>query len=150
MESGAAGATMLCQLRVGEQLHAGPVRDLSPAGFRVETDVGGPLKTVPLGPGPLTIQSVYSNVGGEREPPRLSRIVMTTGNAVGEGPTPLAAWVDAMARSTQETSEHPEWSAAREWLRRLDTARRDGDWGAFGQAYGELLDLFGIAGDSAR
>lgn len=40
MESGAAGATMLCQLRVGEQLHTGPVRDLSPAGFRVETEIG--------------------------------------------------------------------------------------------------------------
>ena len=115
-----------------------------------ETDIGGPLKILALGPGPVTIRSVYSGVESEGELPRLARSVVAFATSVGEGQTPFGALMDAMTRAPSEPSEHPDWETARAWLGRLDTAMRTGDWGAFGEAYGELVALFQIGSDSAR
>jgi hypothetical protein len=115
-----------------------------------ETDVGGPLKILALGPGPVTIRSVYAGVGSEGELPRLIGSAVALATSVGEGSTPFGALMDARSRAPSEPSPHPDWETARAWLRRLDIARRSGDWGAFGEAYGELVELFQIGGDSAR
>jgi uncharacterized membrane protein (UPF0182 family) len=115
-----------------------------------EEGVAGPMKTVPLINGLLSMQSFYVPPDGERGVPHLADVFVNLGDAVGRGPTLEAAL--AQIRETAQPANRPtgQWADARRWFQRLDAARRSGDWAAFGEAYEELRRLLGVARDSSR
>jgi uncharacterized membrane protein (UPF0182 family) len=115
-----------------------------------EEGIAGPLKTVPMVNGLLSMQSVYLPPAGERGVPRLADVFVSLGEAVARGPTLDAALTQV--RETVQPTGRPaaQWATARRWFQRLDAARRSGDWVAFGEAYEELRRLLGVGRDSSR
>jgi uncharacterized membrane protein (UPF0182 family) len=114
------------------------------------TGIEGPVRLLPTPHGVLGLQSLY--VSGE-EPgaaPRLEDIALSFAGAVGNGPTfrEAAAALGLAGRPGGRVS--PEWERARGWFRRMDAARRAGDWSAFGRAYEELRRLLVGTGDTTR
>lgn len=111
-------------------------------------DVGivGPLKTIPVGDGILSLQSTYLNSVGEDSLPALVSVAVQWAGAVGVAPTFDAALAEALVSDRSAGMVSTDWAAARSWFGRLDAARQSGDWVAFGRAYEELHRL--LIGDS--
>ncbi len=117
---------------------------------RSDEGISGPLKTVPVANGLLSMQSVYLPPDGARGPPRLAEVFVSWGGAVGRGPTLDAALTQVREATPSSLRQAGQWTAARRWFERLDAARRSGDWTAFGRAYDELRRLLGVVEDSSR
>ncbi len=120
--------------------------------FRAESDLDstltGPLKAIPLAGGVLSLQSIYSTPGEANDAPRLVDVVAGWGGAVGRAPN-----LDQAVRRAREIGGDTgepigDWSVARRWFEQLHRARRSGDWTSFGEAYDELVRLFGLHADS--
>jgi hypothetical protein len=94
----------------------------------------------------VAIQTFYTDSG------TVADVALGWRGAVGRGPT-LAA---AILQVRPVTAGHPPLSpagaleAAREWFRRLDSARAAGDWRAFGEAWTGLRGVLLPAPDSPR
>jgi hypothetical protein len=114
------------------------------------TGIEGAVRLVPTSQGVLGLQSLY--VSGEQPgaPPRLENVALSFAGAVGSGATfgEAAAALGLVGRPRERVS--PEWERARGWFRRMDAARRTGDWSAFGRAYEELRGLLVGEGDSTQ
>lgn len=112
--------------------------------------VDGAVRTVVLEDGVLRLQPLYSGSANDLNgAPRLIELGVAWGNQVARGPT-LADAVAAMpSGGALGTTQVPRWSEARQWFRRLDSARQVGDWTAFGRAYDRLKRLLGATVDSA-
>ena len=112
----------------------------------VDAGIVGPLKTVPVGDGILSLQSTYLNAVGEDSLPALVSVAVQWAGAVGEAPTFDAALAEALVSDRSAGMVSTDWAAARIWFGRLDAGRQSGDWVAFGRAYEELRRL--LIGDS--
>jgi uncharacterized membrane protein (UPF0182 family) len=121
--------------------------------FRAESDldstITGPLKAIPVAGGVLSLQSVYSTPGELNGAPRLVDVVAGWGGAVGRAPN-LDQAVRRARELGGETGEPSggDWAVARRWFEQLHRARQTGDWTSFGEAYDELVHLFGLHADS--
>ncbi len=112
----------------------------------VDAGVVGPLKSVPVGDGILSLQSTYANPTDEDSVPVLISVAVEWAGAVGEAPTFGAALTEALISDRSAEAVSTDWAAARRWFERLDLARESGDWIAFGRAYEQLRQL--LMGDS--
>ena len=112
----------------------------------VDVGIAGPLKSVPVGDGMLSVQSTYSTPTDEDSVPALISVAVEWAGAVGEAPTMNAALAEALVSDRSAEIVSTDWAAARRWFERLDAARASGDWIAFGRAYEQLRTL--LMGDS--
>ncbi len=112
----------------------------------VDMGIVGPLKSVPIGDGMLSLQSTYSSATEEDSLPALISVAVEWAGAVGEARTLNAALAAALMSDRTAEMVSTDWAAARRWFERLDAARESGDWIAFGRAYEELGNL--LMGDS--
>jgi uncharacterized membrane protein (UPF0182 family) len=112
----------------------------------VDMGIVGPLKSVPIGDGMLSLQSTYSTATEEDSLPALISVAVEWAGAVGEARTLSAALAAALMSDRTAEMVSTDWAAARRWFERLDAARESGDWIAFGRAYEELGNL--LMGDS--
>ncbi len=107
----------------------------------VDVGVAGPLKTVRVAGGMLSVQTAYDNLDDPDKAPELVSVAVEWAGAVGEGPTFGDALQAALLTDQSAVTVSSDWAAARRWFERLDEARQSGDWSAFGLAYGELRRL---------
>jgi uncharacterized membrane protein (UPF0182 family) len=112
----------------------------------VDAGVIGPLKSVTVGDGVLSLQSSYASAGREDSVPALMGVAVEWAGAVGEAATFETALAQALLSDRSAGMVATDWAAARRWFGRLDAARASGDWLAFGRAYEELRRL--LIGDS--
>jgi uncharacterized membrane protein (UPF0182 family) len=112
----------------------------------VDVGVVGPLKTVRVGDGILSLQSSYTNPVNRDSVPALMGVVVQWAGAVGAAPSFETALNEALASDRSADMVSTDWAVARRWFGRLDAARQSGDWVAFGRAYEELRIL--LMGDS--
>jgi len=101
--------------------------------------VTGPTRAVLLNDGVLAVQSTYATSQG---PWKLADVVIQWGAIVVRGGSLTAAIDQALARREGGGAE-ADWSTARRWFDRLEQARQQGDWTAFGRAYDALRRLLG-------
>jgi hypothetical protein len=99
--------------------------------------VAGTPRVEPFVDGALAIQAFYTDSGTV-----LDAAVGWRG-AVGRGPTLVAALeqVRPIGPGDRPTTAAGALDVARDWFRRLDSARAVGDWRAFGQAWEGLRDV---------
>jgi uncharacterized membrane protein (UPF0182 family) len=141
-------------LRV-EQL-AQPLEAPGATGFRSravaaldpEAYVAGPVKVLVYAGGVVLLQTIFAAAASDSEPPRLHEVAVAAGAAVGHGPDAVTALRDLAVASRLDDRSAAAWSTARQWFRRLDAARRSGDWAAFGRAYEALRRLLAPVRDS--
>ncbi|MBI2614558.1 MAG: UPF0182 family protein [Gemmatimonadetes bacterium] len=131
--------------------HRGPSRfaaetagDLSPSAA-----AAGPVTTLVFAGGIVSFRPVLALPTREEGVPRLQELVAGSGGALGRGAGAVAALRDLGATARYAGGSTADWGAAREWFRRLDAARRAGDWAAFGRAYEQLRRLLRAPTDSA-
>jgi len=139
-------------VRLAEPLdHPGPSRFAAQAAGEESTSGKGvgPVTTLVFAGGIVSFRPVFALPAREEEPPRLQEIVAGAGGALGRGAGAAAALRDLGGAAPSPGGSTADWSAAREWFRRLDAARRAGDWAAFGQAYEQLRRLLRAPSDSA-
>jgi uncharacterized protein len=131
--------------------HAGPTgfRSQSVAALDPEAYAGGPVKVLVSADGVVLLQSIFGAAASDSALPRLHEVVVEAGSAVGRGPDVVTALHDLEIAARLGTRSLVDWNAARLWFRRLDAARRSGDWAAFGRAYERLQHLLAPARDSA-
>lgn len=130
--------------------HPGPTRFRSQTVAALDPDAyaGGPVRVFAYAGGIVLLQSVFSGAASDSALPRLHEVAVEAGSAVGRGPDAVTALHDLEMASRLGTRSAAEWSEARQWFRRLDAARRSGDWAAFGRAYDRLRRLLAPARDS--
>ena len=137
---------------------AQPLAHLGPSRFAAETAVAenalssaaaGPVTTLVFAGGIVSFRPVFALPTREQDMPRLQEIVAGTGGTLGRGADAAAALRDLAAAARFPGGSTADWSAAREWFRRLDAARRAGDWAGFGRAYEQLRRLLRAPSDSA-
>lgn len=109
---------------------------------------GGQVTTLVFADGIVSFRPMYSLPARAEEPSRLQEVVAGAGGALGRGADPVAALRELGAAARFVGGSTADWSAAREWFRRLDAARRAGDWTAFGRAYEQLRRLLRGPADS--
>ncbi|MFQ5703033.1 MAG: UPF0182 family protein [Gemmatimonadales bacterium] len=112
--------------------------------------VAGPLKTVLAGTRVLHVQSLYSlydSVPGVE----LTEVVVASGSVIAQGRTLLQA-LDRVKRAELRPPNVAagEWTEARMWFERMETARLAGSWADFGRAYQHLQDILLGPRDSGR
>jgi uncharacterized membrane protein (UPF0182 family) len=112
----------------------------------VDAGVVGPLKSIMVGDGILSLQSSYAGAAHEDSVPALTGVAVEWAGAVGEAPSFATALAQALRADRTAGMVSTDWAAARRWFGRLDGARQSGDWVAFGRAYEELRRL--LIGDS--
>jgi uncharacterized membrane protein (UPF0182 family) len=134
---------------------AQPLAHRGPSRFAAETandsspsTAAGPVTTLVFAGGVVSVRPVLARPGREDEVPRLQEMVAGAGGAVGRGAGAAAALREMGAASRFPGGSTADWSAAREWFRRLDAARRAGDWAEFGRAYEQLRRLLRAPADS--
>jgi uncharacterized membrane protein (UPF0182 family) len=108
--------------------------------------VAGTLRLVPFSDGALAIQTFYTDSG------TVADVAVGWRGAVGRGRTLEAALaqVRPVAAGQRPLTPTGALEAAREWFRRLDSARAVGDWRAFGEAWNGLRGVLTPFPDSAR
>jgi hypothetical protein len=118
------------------------VRREHPVGVAVE----GTLRLVPFADGAVAIQTLYTDSG------TVADLAMGWRGAVGRGPTIEAAMSQVRPLSATHGPLTPDAAleAARQWFRRLDSARAAGDWRSFGEAWSGLRSVLTAPGDSGR
>ena len=144
------GGPVLRVVRLAQPLaHPGPSR------FAAETardsnpsTVVGPVTTLVFDSGIVSVRPVLGLPGGEQDVPRLAEVVAGAGGVLGRGPGAAVALRDLSAGSQSPGGSTADWGAARVWFRRLDSARRAGDWAEFGRAYEQLRRLLRAPVDS--
>lgn len=125
------------------QFAARSVAGLDPSGAGT-----GPVTTLVFSGGVVMLRSVFTVPASEGGPPRLQEVVAGSGDAIGHGAGPAAAVRDLSTVSRLAGGGPAGWAEARLWFRRLDAARRAGDWAAFGRAYQQLRRLLASPSDS--
>ncbi len=139
--------------RLAEPLaYPGPSQFAARVGRELEPGVAaaGPV-TVELFPeGLVMLRSVYLVPQADSGLPRFREVVAGVGDGLGRGATPGAAVRAAVREAGPALPEAGDWIEARRWFRRLEAARRAGDWAAFGRAYERLRRLLGVAPDTLR
>jgi hypothetical protein len=123
-------------------------RSRTAAALDPEAYVAGPVKVFVYSGGVVLLQTIFAAAASDSEPPKLHEVAVAAGPAVGHGPDAVTALRDLEVASRLGDRSAAAWSAARQWFRRLDAARRSGDWTAFGRAYAELRRLLAPAHDS--
>jgi hypothetical protein len=132
-----------------------PLAHRGPSRFGAETvsdsspsTAAGTVTTLVLDGGIVTVRPVVTRPAREDEAPRLVEMVVGGGGVLGRGPGTVAALRDLSAGVDSPGASVADWRAAREWFRRLDAARRAGDWAEFGRAYEQLRRLLRSPADS--
>lgn len=130
--------------------HGGPSRFAAQTGDEpgASSATAEPITTLVFAGGVVNFRPVLAPALRPEDPPRLQEIVAGAGDAKGSGATAVAALRDLQAALRYAGGSAADWAAAREWFRRLDAARRAGDWAAFGRAYQELRRLLRAPADS--
>jgi hypothetical protein len=103
--------------------------------------VGGRLRLLPFEDGALAVQTFYADSG------TVAGIVTGWHGASGVGVTMLQALrgIGPTAKpAPRSTAPVVSLEAAREWFLRLDRARANGDWEAFGEAWAGLRASLGL------
>lgn len=108
----------------------------------------GPVTTLVFDGGIVSFRPVWAPPARDGEPPRLQEVVAGAGDARASGSEAATALGELSAAARYPGGSTADWSAAREWFRRLDAARRAGDWAAFGRAYEQLRRLLRAPVDS--
>jgi hypothetical protein len=135
---------------------AQPLAHRGPSRFVAETvgelnpssSAGGPVTTLVFAGGIVSFRAILARPAREEGVPRLQEMVAGAGGALGRGAGAVAALRDLSAAGRFPGGTTADWDAAREWFRRLDAARRAGDWAAFGRAYEQLRRLLRAPADS--
>lgn len=139
--------------RLAEPLaYPGPSQFAARVGQELEPGIAaaGPV-TVELFPeGLVMLRSVYLVPRADSGLPRFREVVAGVGDVLGRGASPGAAVRAAVREAGPALPEAGDWIEARRWFRRLEAARRAGDWAAFGRAYERLRRLLGVAPDTLR
>jgi uncharacterized membrane protein (UPF0182 family) len=113
------------------------------------TGIDGTVRMIPHEGGVASIQSFYMSPEDGAGAPRVVDVAIGFGGGIGNGPT-LAIALDRLHAEVSPTGMGTrEWMRARQWFERMDSARRLGDWVAFGRAYEELRRLLVGLPDSA-
>jgi hypothetical protein len=118
------------------------------AGLDPTSYSGGPVRLFLLGKGIVMLRSIFARPSADSLPPTLHEVVAGAGSILGRGPDPVAALHDLEVGARMGARPASDWNAARRLFRRLDAARRSGDWVAFGRAYDELRRLLVAPHDS--
>jgi len=107
--------------------------------------IPGRLRVVPFDDGAVALQAFYADSG------TFMGMVAGWQGSVGTGATPLEALrhVSARGDATSIPGATP-FEAAQEWFRRLDRARSEGDWTAFGTAWNGLRRALGLPAGPSR
>jgi uncharacterized membrane protein (UPF0182 family) len=137
--------------RLAQPLNASGATDFrsrTVAALDPEAYVAGPVKVFVYSGGVVLLQTIFAAAASDSEPPKLHEVAVAAGSAVGHGPDAVTALRDLELASRLGDRSAASWSAARQWFRRLDAARRAGDWAAFGRAYEALRRLLAPAHDS--
>lgn len=112
--------------------------------------VPGALHLVALDDGVLGLQASYRGSNATTEPPRLVDVALMWNGLAVHGSS-LALALEELARvPPMARGEGVRWLEAQRWFERMDAARRQGDWAAFGRAYDALRRLLGSAPDTTR
>jgi uncharacterized membrane protein (UPF0182 family) len=108
--------------------------------------VEGTLRLIPFADGAVLLQTLYTDSG------TVADVALGWRGAVGRGPTLAAAMAGVRPVLAGHAPLTPAGAleAARDWFRRLDSARAAGDWRAFGEAWNGLRGVLAPARDSAR
>lgn len=123
-------------------------RSRTVAALDPEAYVAGPVKVLVYSGGIVLLQTIFTAAPSDSAPPKLHEVAVAAGSAVGHGADAVTALRDLEVASRLGDHSTAAWSAARQWFRRLDAARRSGDWTAFGRAYEALRRLLAPAHDS--
>jgi len=116
--------------------------DAAPVGAVVAGDV---VRLVPYEDGAVAQLSFYADSG------TFVATVAGWRGVVGIGSTLLDALRHLTVQpDTTGVPAMPPLDAARAWFRKLDQARRDGDWQAFGQAWDGLREALGVPRGEGR
>jgi len=111
-------------------------RSAAPAGAAI----GGAVRLVPFEDGAVSVQAFYADSG------TLAGVVAGWRGMVGRGQNAA----EALEHLQESGSGSPApvagtpFEAAREWFQRLDRARAEGDWRAFGDAWAGLRAALGL------
>lgn len=110
----------------------------------------GPVRAALAGDQVLALKSHYSVPGDLTVPPRLLGVAAVWGSRAARGRSFDDALRSLLAQPPPPPAASEDWIAAAEWFRRLDEARRSGDWTAFGRAYDALRRILSGRGDTAQ
>jgi uncharacterized protein len=111
-------------------------RNAAPAG----APIGGAVRLVPFADGAVSVQAFYADSG------TLAGVVAGWRGMVGRGANAAEALQHLQAQGSGSPAPvaGTPFEAAREWFQRLDRARADGDWRAFGDAWAGLRAALGL------
>lgn len=140
-------------VRLAEPLaYPGPSQFAARVSQELEPGVAaaGPVTVALFPEGLVMMRSVYLVPPADSGLPRFREVVAGVGDGLGRGATPGAAVRAAALEAGPAPPGAGDWIEARRWFRRLDAARRAGDWAAFGRAYERLRRLLGVAPDTLR
>lgn len=104
----------------------------------------GMLRLAPFDDGAAAFQSFYDTTG------TFLGVVAGWPGTVGLGATALEALRQASPRPEADVTGASPYEVAREWFRRLDRARADGNWTAFGAAWDGLRQALGLSAAESR
>ncbi|MBI1966438.1 MAG: UPF0182 family protein [Gemmatimonadetes bacterium] len=108
----------------------------------------GALRLWPTGGALLSLQALFAQRAGQREPPRQLRVYLSWGARVGDGLTAASALRDLLAVRLPPggvgATPAERWDAARRLLAQADSALAAGDFERFGRLYAELKRLFDL------
>ncbi len=103
-------------------------------------DLHGALRLAPVAGDLVALQSSYRAPFEEGALPELRGITIARGGAVASGRTVPQAF-ERLGTEMPLPIRPGSWEEARRWFQRLDAARQNGDWRAFGEAYDALRRL---------
>jgi hypothetical protein len=144
------GRPVLRVVRLAQPLaHRGPSRfAAATAGDSNPSTAAGPVTTLVFAGGIVSVRSALARPARDDDVPRLLDVVAGAGGVLGRGAGAGAALRDLSAAARFRGGSTAEWAEARTWFRRLDAARRAGDWGEFGRAYEQLRRLLRASADT--
>jgi uncharacterized membrane protein (UPF0182 family) len=109
--------------------------------------IAGPMRTVLLGDGVASLQTMYGSQNSS-DPTRLLEVVVGWHGMVASGPSIRTALDHAATAALARPVPDSVWAKARRLFQQLDDARKAGDWTTFGRAYDELRRILGPTKDS--
>lgn len=125
------------------------------AGDRLPAALGGSPETAagtlrfwPAGGSLLSLQALYDQKAGSRDPPRLKQVYVSWGGREGSGMTAASALRDLvagrLAPGAADQASAQQWEQARRLLAQADSALAAGDFERFGRIYADLKRLFRV------